>query len=135
MARKLLLSAALLSFLLPWPGLSQTIEENLLTLGNLIDSSLTSIENIESENEVLKQTLENLESSLKTQSLLLREQGALLNAQEANYNQQRQIYETQRAYLRTLRRKSGIYKVSLIIAVPVCIGFGTWLGWRLTNRK
>jgi hypothetical protein len=24
--------------------------------------------------------------------------------------------------------------VSLMIAVPVCIGFGTWLGWKLGGR-
>jgi predicted MFS family arabinose efflux permease len=24
--------------------------------------------------------------------------------------------------------------VSLIVAVPACIGLGAWLGWRLTNK-
>jgi hypothetical protein len=134
MARKLLSAALLLSLVLSSPGFSQTIEENLLTLGNLIDSSLSSIERMARDNEGLKQTLESLEASLKTQSLLLREQGALLNEQEANYNQQRQIYETQKAYLGTLQSKSKIYKVSLILAVPVCIGLGAWLGWKAGSR-
>jgi hypothetical protein len=75
-----------------------------------------------------------LESSLKTQSLLLREQGRLLNEQEANYNQQRQIYEAQRQYSKTLQFKSVIYKVSLIVAVPTCIGLGVWLGRTLAGR-
>jgi hypothetical protein len=64
----------------------------------------------------------------------LREQGVLLNEQEANYNQQRMIYETQKQYLGTLQTKSKIYKVSLIIAVPVCIGLGAWLGWKLAGK-
>jgi hypothetical protein len=135
MLKRLLSVVLLLSLLLPLPLLSQTIEENLLTLGNLLDSSLSSIENIEKDNEALRQTLENLETSLRTQSLLLREQGRLLNEQEANYEQQRQIYEAQKQYLQTLRLKSTVYKVSLIVAVPTCIGFGAWLGWRLANKN
>jgi uncharacterized membrane protein YccC len=134
MAKKLLLALWLLSLLLPGPLISQTIEENLSTLGNLLDSSIASIERIGSDNEALRQTLENLEASLQTQSLLLREQGRLLSEQEADYGEQRKIYEAQGAYLVTLRRKSTIYKVSLIAAVPVCIGFGTWLGWKLSNK-
>jgi hypothetical protein len=57
-----------------------------------------------------------------------------LNEQEANYNQQQQIYETQKTYLKTLQFKSRIYKVSLIVAAPVCIGLGAWLGWKLAGK-
>lgn len=134
MVKKLLSAALPLWLLLPWGVSAQTITENLLELDRLLDSSIASIGRIEIENESLRQTLENLEASLKTQSLLLREQGVLLNAQEANYNQQQQIYETQKAYLKTLQNKSRIYKVSLIVAVPACIGLGVWLG-RLTSRQ
>lgn len=133
MLKKSLPLVLLLSLLLPPPLFSQTIEENLSILGNLIDSSLSSIENTEKDNETLRETLENLESSLKTQSLLLREQGRLLNEQEMNYNQRQQIYETQKAYLETLRFKSTILKVSLLIAVPACIGLGAFLGWTLAR--
>jgi ABC-type transporter Mla subunit MlaD len=133
--KKLLSALLFVSFLLPPPLLSQTIEENLLTLGNLIDSSLSSIETTATENEALKTTLENLEGSLKTQSALLREQGRLLNEQAANYNQQQQIYEAQKSYLGTLRTRSNAYKWSLIIAVPICTGLGAWLGWKLGSRK
>jgi ABC-type transporter Mla subunit MlaD len=117
-----------------WGLYAQTITDNLSELERLLDSSIASIEHIERENETLKQTLENLETSLRTQSLLLKEQGALLNEQEANYARQQQIYETQKQYLQTLQRKSKIYKVSLMIAAPACIGFGAWLGWTAARR-
>jgi ABC-type transporter Mla subunit MlaD len=112
----------------------QSIEENLMTLESLIDGSIASIARMESENESLKQALENLEASLRTQSRLLREQGGLLNEQAANYEQQREIYGKQSAYLKSLQGKLKIYKASLMIAVPVCIGFGTWLGWKIAGR-
>jgi hypothetical protein len=130
---KKFVGGCLLLALLPALLFSQTIEENLLTLGSLIDNSLSSIESVTKDNGLLKQTLENLEVSLRTQSSLLIEQGRLLSEQEANSNQQQQIYEAQRQYLGTLQFKSKIYKVSLIVAVPTCIGLGAWLGWWLAG--
>jgi hypothetical protein len=127
-------SGFLLLALLPGLLFSQTIEENLLTLGNLIDGSLSSIESMTKDNELLKQTLENLEVSLRTQSSLLVEQGKLLSEQEESFGQRQQIYEAQGRYLETLQFKSKIYKVSLIVAVPTCIGLGAWLGWWLAGR-
>jgi hypothetical protein len=120
-----------LLLLLPGQLFSQTIEENLLTLGSLIDSSLLSIESVTKDNELLRQTLENLKVSLQTQSGLLAEQGRLLNEQEASYRRLQQIYEAQGRYLATLQFKSKAYKVSLIVAVPISIGLGTWCGWQL----
>ena len=134
MGKKLVWGLGLLWCLSPWGASAQTITENLFELERLLDSSIASIEHTESENESLKETLTRLEASLRTHSRLLREQGGLLNEQAANYEQQRQIYEKQSAYLKTLQGKSKIYKVSLMIAVPVCIGFGTWLGWKLGGR-
>jgi hypothetical protein len=119
--------------LLSLPGLlfSQTIEENLLTLGSLIDSSLLSIDSMKKDNEILSQTLEDLKVSLQTQSGLLIEQGRLLNEQEADYGRLQQIYEAQGKFLKDLQFKSKVYKVSLMIAVPISIGLGTWCGWLL----
>jgi hypothetical protein len=127
-------SGLFLLVLLPRLVFSQTIEENLWTIGSLIDNSLFSIESMTKDNEVLTQTLENLKASLQTQSALLIEQGRLLNEQELNYSQQRQIYETQKEYLSTLQVKYKVFKVSLIIAVPTCIGLGVWLGWTLASK-
>jgi hypothetical protein len=116
--------------LLPWVSFAQphTIEENLSTLGNLIDESLKSLEHIERDNGNLRTDLENLEASLKAQSLLLREQGALLNGQAESYTQLQKIYETQSSYLASLQSKYRISKWSLLIAAPILFGCGMWLG-------
>jgi hypothetical protein len=134
MQKRLLFVFFSLPLLLPVPVYTQTIGENLEKLTALIDSSLSSIENTERDNENLKTTLENLSVSLGTQSLLLKEQGTLLNEQEEGYTRLRQIYETQKAYLATLQFKYKVYKVSLIVAVPTCIGLGIWLGWKLAGN-
>jgi hypothetical protein len=118
-------------FSLPGSLFSQTIEENLWTLGSLIDSSLLSIDSMTKDNEILSQTLEDLRVSLQTQSGLLIEQGRLLNEQGADYGRLRQIYEAQGRYLEALQFKFKVYKVRLMIAVPISIGLGTWCGWLL----
>jgi hypothetical protein len=76
----------------------------------------------------MRKTLESLNASLREQSLRLERQEQLAGEQGADYLRLRRTYETQSQSLRKLQFKSGAFKWSLVIAVPVCTGLGIWLG-------
>ena len=93
---------------------------------NLIEDTIILLENIQADNESLNTALTNA-------STMLRLQGQLLAEQAKTQDELYQISEMQRNLLSKELRKGKILTWSLAVSVPVCIGFGIWLGWKLNK--
>ena len=94
----------------------------------LIEDTLSLIRNIQSDNELLKNTNEALETALTNVSDMLQLQGQLPNESAAIQAEQSAISQRQSFLLGRELKKGKILTVSLIVSVPVCIGLGIWVG-------
>jgi hypothetical protein len=132
----------LLSYLFALPGLyaqPDILQEDLLQDDPLIKSlslitnTISLVQNIQADNELLKNNNESLELALTNVLDMLKMQGASLIAQAKTQAEQSAISSRQANLLGKELKKGKILKWSLIIAAPLCTGLGIWAGMKLAK--
>jgi len=110
-----------------------TVDDPLEMSISLLLDTISLIENIQSDNKLLKTNNESLEAALMNVSDMLKLQGQLLNEQAKTQTEQLAISMRQSYLLNRELRNGKLLKMSLIISVPACIGLGMLIGNLIFN--
>ena len=110
-----------------------TVDDPLEMSISLLLDTISLIENIQSDNKLLKTNNESLEAALMNVSDMLKLQGQLLNEQTKTQTEQLAISMRQSYLLNRELRNGKLLKMSLIISVPACIGLGMLIGNLIFN--
>jgi hypothetical protein len=141
---KCVIWSLLLLSVLPWASWGQSepsLQDNLETLGGLLES-------IEQTNERQQERLNALDEQLKnseSESLISKQaitdlqgiseaQGEYLRSLQWQLGQWQRTSEAQLRYSKQLKTRSTVLTISLAVGIPTAAALGAWMGWTLAGR-